>query len=94
MKSFNYTITDPVGLHARPAGLLVKEVKNYASLVTISKAGKSCDAKKLMMLILQSANRVNLLRNFVVFVKNSWEDQHQFLTWKDFLILLVMYSFM
>ena len=51
MKSFNYTITDPVGLHASPAGLLVKEVKNYASLVTISKGGKSCDAKKLMMLM-------------------------------------------
>ena len=25
MKSFEYTITDPVGIHARPAGLLVKE---------------------------------------------------------------------
>lgn len=51
MKSFNYTITDPVGIHARPAGLLVKEVKNYASLVTVSKDGKSVDAKKLMMLM-------------------------------------------
>lgn len=51
MKSFNYTITDPVGLHARPAGLLVKEVKKYASLVTVSKEGKSSDAKKLMMLM-------------------------------------------
>ena len=51
MKSFNYTITDPVGIHARPAGLLVKEVKNYASLVTVSKDGKSFDAKKLMMLM-------------------------------------------
>ena len=25
MKSFEYTITDPVGIHARPAGVLVKE---------------------------------------------------------------------
>lgn len=51
MKSFVYTITDQVGLHARPAGLLVKEVKNYTSLVVINKAGKTCDAKKLMMLM-------------------------------------------
>lgn len=51
MKSFIYTITDPVGLHARPAGLLVKEVKKYESLVTVHKDGKSCDAKKLMMLM-------------------------------------------
>ena len=51
MKSFVYTITDPVGLHARPAGLLVKEVKNYASMVTVKKGEKSSDAKKLMMLM-------------------------------------------
>lgn len=50
MKSFNYTITDPVGLHARPAGMLVKEVKNYDSKVTITRKedGKSADASRLM----------------------------------------------
>ena len=51
MKTFQYTITDPVGLHARPAGMLVKEVKKYESTVTITKEGKSCDATKLMMLM-------------------------------------------
>lgn len=51
MKTFNYTITDPVGLHARPAGMLVKEVKNYESKITIAKDGKTCDASKLMMLM-------------------------------------------
>ena len=51
MKTFNYTITDPVGLHARPVGMLVKEVKNYESTVTITKDGKSCDASRLMMLM-------------------------------------------
>lgn len=30
MKSFNYTITDEVGIHARPAGMLAKKVKEYA----------------------------------------------------------------
>ncbi|KAI4449765.1 hypothetical protein C823_004297 [Eubacterium plexicaudatum ASF492] len=28
MKSFNYVITDEQGVHARPAGILVKEAKN------------------------------------------------------------------
>ena len=51
MKTFNYTITDPVGLHARPAGMLVKEAKKYESKVTITKEGKSSDATKLMMLM-------------------------------------------
>ena len=51
MKTFHYTITDPVGLHARPAGLLVKEVKKYESKVAIIREGKSSDASKLMMLM-------------------------------------------
>ena len=29
MKNFNYTITDEIGIHARPAGLLAKEAKKY-----------------------------------------------------------------
>ena len=48
MQSFKYTITDPVGIHARPAGNLVKVIKEFASAVTISGNGKTVDAKKLM----------------------------------------------
>lgn len=49
MKQFTYTITDPVGIHARPAGLLVKAAKALDSAVTIEKAdGKSAAATKLM----------------------------------------------
>ena len=52
MKSFEYTITDPVGIHARPAGNLVKQIKTYAdSTVTITKNGKSVNALKLMALM-------------------------------------------
>lgn len=48
MKSFEYTITDPVGIHARPAGVLAKKVKEYASKITITKGEKSAEAQKLM----------------------------------------------
>ncbi|CDE69829.1 MAG: PTS galactitol transporter subunit IIC [Clostridium sp. 44_14] len=51
MKSFNYVITDEVGIHARPAGLLVKEAKKYESTVTIVKGDRKADARKLMMLM-------------------------------------------
>ena len=52
MKSFEYTITDPVGIHARPAGILVKEIKNYAGVaVTVTKGEKSVNALKLMALM-------------------------------------------
>ena len=52
MKSFDYIITDPVGIHARPAGILVKEVKNYAdSVVTLTRGDKTVNLLKLMALI-------------------------------------------
>ena len=47
MKSFEYTIKDELGIHARPAGMLVKEAKNFASECTITKDGKT---KKLTQL--------------------------------------------
>ena len=51
MKQFTYTVTDPVCIHARPAGILVREVKKYQSIVTIEKNGKSVNALKLMALM-------------------------------------------
>ena len=51
MKSFDYVITDEVGIHARPAGLLVKEAKSYDSVIRITKDGKNAEAKKLMALM-------------------------------------------
>ena len=49
MKQFTYTITDPVGIHARPAGLLVKAAKALDSTVTSEKVGgKTAAATKLM----------------------------------------------
>lgn len=51
MKSFTYTITDEVGIHARPAGLLVKKAKEFDSTITIEKGGKSVNASKLMALM-------------------------------------------
>lgn len=51
MKLFNYVITDEVGIHARPAGMLVKEAKKYESSVAIVKGEKKADVKKLMLLM-------------------------------------------
>ncbi|MCF0248282.1 MAG: HPr family phosphocarrier protein, partial [Synergistes sp.] len=52
MKEFTYTITDPVGIHARPAGELVKTIKGLTSTVTITNAaGKSAAGSKLMALM-------------------------------------------
>ncbi len=48
MKSFDYVVTDEVGIHARPAGILVKEAKKYESKINIVKNGKAAAATKLM----------------------------------------------
>lgn len=52
MKQFTYTITDPIGIHARPAGLLTKAAKGLDSTITVIKAdGKSAVTTKLMALM-------------------------------------------
>ncbi|MCH3973207.1 MAG: HPr family phosphocarrier protein [Oscillospiraceae bacterium] len=51
MKTVSYVITDAAGIHARPAGLLVKLAKSFSSKVTISSQGRSCDMKRLMALM-------------------------------------------
>lgn len=48
MKTFTYIITDEIGIHARPAGLLVKDAKKYTSKIVLSANGKSAEATKLM----------------------------------------------
>ena len=51
MKSFEYTVKDELGIHARPAGLLVKEAKKFESECTITKDGKTKKLTQLMMLM-------------------------------------------
>ena len=51
MKEIKFTVTDPLGIHARPAGVLVKEAKKYTSKITVWKGDKSCDMRKLLALM-------------------------------------------
>lgn len=48
MNSFEYTIRDENGLHARPAGLLVRRAQAMSSEITIECRGKSAGLKKLL----------------------------------------------
>jgi phosphocarrier protein len=47
MREFEYTITDPDGIHARPAGLLIREAQKFQSEITIKKEDASGNAKKI-----------------------------------------------
>ena len=51
MAKFTYVITDEVGLHARPAGLLVKKAKELGAKITLACNGKTADATKIMAIM-------------------------------------------
>ncbi len=51
MKTFDYLITDELGIHARPAGLLCKLAKSLDSKITIEKGEKSADASRVIALM-------------------------------------------
>lgn len=72
MKSITYSITDKLGLHARPAGLLVKKAMAHSSEATISTAGKSANAKRLM-----SVMRMAIKQGTEIMVTFSGEDEDE-----------------
>ena len=47
MKEFTYKICDELGIHARPAGLLVKKAGEFGSEITIYNGEKSADMKRI-----------------------------------------------
>ena len=52
MKQFVHTVKDPLGIHARPAGQIVKLAKEYGGTqIQISREDKSVSAAGLMKLM-------------------------------------------
>ena len=63
MRQSNYTITDPQGIHARPAGDFVKAAKAFTSSIKMIKDGKEGDCKKIftiMGLAVKQGNEVTV----------------------------------
>ena len=51
MKEIKHVIADPLGMHARPAGMLVKAVAPFASKITVTAPTGTADARRLMALM-------------------------------------------
>ena len=51
MIQFSYTIQDQTGIHARPAGALVKLARETPCTVVMKKDGKTADLKKIFALM-------------------------------------------
>ena len=73
--SFIYTIKDPVGLHARPAGALVKLVKQYKSAVSLSTGDKTVNAGNIMAVMSLGATNGMKVR-----IEATGEDSSEALT--------------
>lgn len=48
MYTFEYTIQDPIGIHARPAGQLAKLATGFSSKVQICKGDQKVELRRLM----------------------------------------------
>ena len=48
MREIKYTITDELGIHARPAGQLVKQASAFKCDIKAASPAKSVDAKRIM----------------------------------------------
>lgn len=62
MKDIHYTIKDPVGLHARPAGNFVKAAQALQCKVTVSDGDREADAKRLLAVMGLNANCGDTIR--------------------------------
>lgn len=51
MKKIKYQVKNPQGIHARPAGMLVKELSQFKCNVTIEKGEKAVNAKEIFPLM-------------------------------------------
>ena len=84
MREFAFAIKDLSGVHARPAGLLVKEAIKYKSDITIEYNGKQADAKRIFAVMGLGAKCGDILNiringedekiaseNFSVFLNNN-----------------------
>lgn len=72
MKEFKFTITDPMGIHARPAGLLIKLTSQFSSSVSMTKEEKTVDAKRILGVM---SLGVKQGQEVVITVEGADEDQ-------------------
>lgn len=72
MKEFRYVIKDQEGIHARPAGELIKAAKGFHSSITMTANGKSGDCKKIFAVM-----ALGVKKNQEVVITFEGEDEEQ-----------------
>ena len=57
MREIKYTITDELGIHARPSGQLVKQASAFKCDIKAASPAKSVDAKRIMGVMSMGAKK-------------------------------------
>lgn len=57
MERMEFTIQDNDGIHARPAGMIVKKMQEFPCTITFEKGDKQADGKKLFSLMKLAAKK-------------------------------------
>jgi phosphotransferase system HPr (HPr) family protein len=70
MREAVYTIVDPDGIHARPAGKFVEQMQKFSSVITVARGDKSSDAKKLFALM-----KLRVKTGETITIKAEGEDE-------------------
>jgi len=77
-----FVITNELGLHLRPAGLLVKTANRYRSAITIEKDGMVADGKSIIQI-----TTLNAARNSTIIIRASGPDARQAMEMLEALII-------
>lgn len=72
MKTFQYVVKDELGIHARPAGLLVAEAKKFNSKIMVKKEDREVDATRIM-----SVMALGVKKDQMVTVTVEGEDENE-----------------
>lgn len=70
MKEFKYTIQDPIGIHARPAGEIVVLAKRFKGEITLQKNDQITPLINLMKLL-----GMGIRQNDEIIVRAEGEDE-------------------
>lgn len=62
MNEFKYTVKDENGIHARPAGLIVKKAQTYDFDISIEAGGRVESLKKLLALMGMGIKKGDIVR--------------------------------
>ncbi len=70
MKQISLALTNPVGLHARPAAQMVKAAAKFKSKITLEGNGRKADAKSIIMVL-----GMGLRQNDVITISAEGADE-------------------